>query len=315
MVIYAPSSLPTTSLAAPTMRLSGHSGSVYALAYDPMGSTLASGSFDKKVFLWNTESGDCENYNVLEGHKNAVLDLKFSHADVLVTASADKTLGVWDANTGQRLKKCTAHTGIVNSVDVDQELFCSASDDATVKLWDIRVSRGGLTGSLPHDFAVTSVAYGPDHQVFTAGIDNWIHCWDVRQTQKIYSMKGHTDTITYLSVHPKGTHLLSNSMDQSLRSWDIRPFVQGSRHKKTFTGATHNAEKALLKCSWSGNGHMVSAGSADGMVHIWDELTTEELYLLPGHSGTVHTTIFHPSLTQQIASASSDNTIYVGELD
>jgi Prp8 binding protein len=306
----------TTSLAAPTMRLTGHTGSVYTLAYDPTGTTLASGSFDKKVLLWNTESGDCENYNVLEGHKNAVLDLKFLQDDVLVTASADKTLGAWDTNTGQRLKKCTAHTGIVNSVDVAQggDVFCSASDDATVKLWDVRVSKGGLTASLPHDYSVTSVAYGPDNQVFTGGIDNWIHCWDVRQEQKVYSMKGHTDTITYLSMHPKGTHLLSNSMDQTVRSWDIRPFVQGSRHKKTFTGATHNAEKALLKCAWSGDGQMVSAGSADRMVHIWDELTAEELYLLPGHSGTVQTTIFHPTLSQQIASGSSDNTIYVGEL-
>ena len=325
MVLYSdsgrstPSATTTTRLAAPTLRLTGHTGSVYTLAYDPTGATLASGSFDKTVFLWNAESGQCENFNVLEGHKNAILDLKFlAQGDVVVTASADKSLGAWDANTGKRLKKCTAHTAIVNSVDVDNHqqdaIFFSASDDATVKLWDIRVSRGGLTGSLPHDFAVTSVACGPDHQLFTGGIDNWIHCWDIRQAQKVYSMKGHSDTITYLAVHPKGTHLLSNSMDQSLRSWDIRPFVQGTRHKKTFTGGTHNAEKALLKCAWSGNGQMVSAGSADGMVHIWDELTTEELYLLPGHSGTVHTTIFHPMLSQQIASGSSDKTIYVGEL-
>jgi Prp8 binding protein len=149
----------------------------------------------------------------LEGHKNAILDLKFlSQGDMVVTASADKSLGVWDVNTGKRLKKCTAHTAIVNSVDVDNQqqqqqqdmVFYSASDDATVKLWDIRVSRGGLTGSLPHDFAVTSVACGRIINCFTGGIDNWIHCWDIRQAQKVYSMKGHTDTITYLTVHPEG---------------------------------------------------------------------------------------------------------------
>jgi Prp8 binding protein len=167
---------------------------------------------------------------------------------------------------------------------------------------------------------VTGVACGPDHQLFTGGIDNWIHCsgWDIRQAQKVYSMKGHTDTLPYLTVRAKGTHLLSNSMDQSLRNWDMRPFLQGTRHKKTFTGGTHNTEKALLKCAWSGNCQMVSAGSAHGLVHIWDELTTEELYLLPGHSGTVISTVlhnfFHPMLSQQIASGCSDKAICVGEL-
>ena len=49
------------------------------------------------------------------------------------------------------------------------------------------------------------------------------------------------------------------------------------------------------------------------LVHIWDELTTEEIYYLPGHSGCVNTVVFHPK-ELIIASGSSDKTIYVGEL-
>ena len=71
-------------------------------------------------------------------------------------------------------------------------------------------------------------------------------------------------------------------MDGTLRSWDIRPFIDDSsgkkkRHNKTFVGGSHNAEKGLLNCAWSADGSMVTGGSADRIVHIWDELSAEEV--------------------------------------
>jgi WD40 repeat protein len=49
------SSIRTSSLASSTMKLSGHKGSVYCLAYDPAGEVLCSGSFDSTCLLWNGE--------------------------------------------------------------------------------------------------------------------------------------------------------------------------------------------------------------------------------------------------------------------
>mmetsp|Transcript_7572 Transcript_7572/g.10864 ORF Transcript_7572/g.10864 Transcript_7572/m.10864 type:complete len:405 (-) Transcript_7572:40-1254(-) len=330
----------TSSLSSPTMKLTGHKGSVYALSYSPDGECLVSGSFDMTCLLWNA-TYDCVNFNVLKGHKNAILDVKWNKdSDFVVTASADHTLGWYDATTGERMKRCQGHEGIVNSVDCapsHSRLLISGSDDRTARLWDVR-TRGDV-GILEHDFQCTAVAYGLDgNTVYTSGIDHLISAWDVRSGNKpgqdikrkrsfgahissssssnlIMKMKGHEDIITCLSVHPKGTHLLSNSMDGTLKTWDIRPFVPDGkrRHSKTFHGASHNAEKGLLNCSWNKDGTMVSGGSADKIVHIWDELTTEELYYLPGHSGCVNSVIFHPK-ENVIASASSDKSIFVGEL-
>ena len=78
---------------------------------------MVSASFDMTCLLWMT-GGYYMNYNVLEGHKNAVLDVKWSNDDeYITTASADRTLGWWNANTGARVKKLQGHSGIVNAVD------------------------------------------------------------------------------------------------------------------------------------------------------------------------------------------------------
>ena len=282
VALYNPTSTNTSTFTStvPTQRLYGHKSSVYALEYSPDGQSLASGGFDKNVLLWNCSGeelgygiGQYCNYNVLSGHKNAVLDLKWSNdSESLVTASADKMLMVWDCIEAIRVRKLQGHDGVVNAVDLCQKSIhniCSASDDCTVRLWDARQKKSSCT--IDHEYQVTSVAYAKDgSHIFTGGIDNIVRAWDVRQInagpihEPSYVMKGHTDTITCLSVSPDGAYLLSNSMDGTLKTWDIRPFVDGnSRECKTFHGVKHSAEKGLLKCAWSADGNMVTGGNAD----------------------------------------------------
>ena len=64
----------------------------------------------------------------------------------------------------------------------------------------------------------------------------------------------------------------------------------------------------------SPDGEMVSAGSADGFVYIWDKPTGGVLYKLPGHSGNVTEVAFHPA-EPIIASCGTDKNIYLGEVD
>ena len=52
-----------------------------------------------------------------------------------------------------------------------------------------------------------------------------------------------SDTITGMSLSPDGAHILTNSMDNTLRLFDIRPFAKNDRCLKLFTGHLHNFEK------------------------------------------------------------------------
>lgn len=305
----------TSDLLAPTMLLTGHGAAIYTLEFDPSGQHLASGSFDRKIFLWDV-FGECTNYMVLEGHKNAVLELHWNtDGNQIVSCSADKVVSVWDAEVGQRVKKLTGHTGIVNSCSIARRgppLIASGSDDGAVKLWDARVKR--CLDTFPNKYQVTAVCFSDaTDQIFSGGLDNDIKIWDMRKLEVVTVLEGHQDTITGLSLSPDGSYLLSNSMDNSLCKWDVRAFCEGSRCTGVFKGSQHNAEKLLLSCSWSPDGSKVTAGSSDRMCNIWNVRSQQILYHLPGHHGSLNDSVFHPK-QPIVGTCSSDKQIFLGEI-
>lgn len=306
----------TSSLAAPIMLLTGHASGVYCMKFSPDGAAIASGSHDKEIFLWRT-SEECQNYMVLRGHKNAVLDLHWmTDGSQILSASPDCTLRVWDATTGKQVKRMAEHQSFVNSCCPARRgppLVVSGSDDFTAKLWDLR-ERNSLQ-TFEDQYQICAVAFADaGDKVYTGGIDNVVKVWDLRKGEVVLSLPGHADTVTGMSVSPDGAYLLTNSMDCTLRVWDLRPYAPENRCLKVFQGHMHNLEKNLLKCAWSPDGSRVTAGSADRMVYIWDTTTRRILYKLPGHKGSVNEAVFHPR-EPIIGSCSSDKQIYLGEFD
>lgn len=87
---------------------------------------------------------------------------------------------------------------------------------------------------------MTAVSFNDTaEQIYTGGIDNDIKVWDLRKNELLYSMKGHTDTVTGMALSPDGSYLLTNGMDNTLRIWDIRPYAPQDRCIKIFTGTTN----------------------------------------------------------------------------
>lgn len=305
----------TSSLQAPIMLLTGHKAEIFSVEFSPSGKHIASGSFDKTIMLWNTY-GECENYYLLRGHQNAVLDLHWNSEEThIISCSADKTIQIWDVATGTRAKKYSGHVAAVNSVCPARKgnFIVSGADDGTIRLWDTRQKTS--VENLSTKYAVTSVCFSDDGgQFYSGGLDNDIKIWDWRKLKDVLmKLEGHTDTVTGLSLSHDGSYILSNAMDNKVYIWDVRPFVQGSRLLKEFIGVQHTFEKTLLRCAWSPDGSKISAGSGDRFVYVWDTTTRRILYKLPGHRGAVNAVDFHP-IEPIVASASSDQTIYLGEI-
>lgn len=305
----------TSGLESPIMLLTGHQSAIYTMKFNPSGTIVASGSHDREIFLWNVY-GDCKNFMVLKGHKNAVLDLQWTtDGSNIISASPDKTLRAWDVETGMQIKKMSEHSSVVNSCCPNRRgplNIVSGSDDGTAKLWDIRTR--GATQTFPDKFQITAVCFSDAaDKIFTGGIDNDVKVWDIRRNEVTMTLQGHQDMITGMQLSPDGSYLLTNGMDNRLCIWDMRPYAPQNRCVKIFEGHQHNFEKNLLKCSWSPDGSKVTAGSADRMVYIWDTTSRRILYKLPGHTGSVNETAFHPN-EPIIGSCSSDNQIYLGEI-
>ncbi|EFA74568.1 WD40 repeat-containing protein [Heterostelium album PN500] len=306
----------TSKLKSPIMQLSGHKGEVFTVKFNSTGTAIASGSFDKEIFLWGVYE-DCINYQVLKGHKGSVTELHWDRdGEQLYSVCTDKSVGIWDVKEGRLIKRIREHHAFVNSccpVRRGPPLVATASDDCSARVFDTRKRHSVQT--FQHKYPVTAVCFSDaSDQVITGGIDNVVRVYDIRNNEsELMILQGHSDTVTGLSVSPDGSHLLSNSMDNTLKVWDIRPFAPNNRCVKSLIGAQHGIDKNLLKCAWSPDGSKVTAGSSDSLVYVWDVSSGKILYRLPGHTGVVNQVEFHPN-EPIIASCSADKTIFLGEI-
>jgi len=279
---------------------------------------LASAGFDRKLYLWTVYDEECQNISVMGGHKGAIMELHFSTSgENIYTCSTDKFVSVWSVETGQRIRKMKGHQNFINSVRNARrgvETLVSGSDDNLIKIWDAR--KKYVCHTMDNGYQTTAVCLNDTaEQVISGGIDNDLKIWDIRKNEILYKLKGHTDTVTGISLSPCGSYVLSNSMDNTLRIWDIRPYCASpDRCVKVLQGHSHNFEKNLLKCAWSKDGAMVSAGSADRFVYVWDVAGKKLIYKLPGHLGSVNDVDFHPK-EPIILSGSSDKMLFMGELE
>eukprot|EP01006_Ploeotia_vitrea_P057851 TRINITY_DN68372_c0_g1_i1.p1 TRINITY_DN68372_c0_g1~~TRINITY_DN68372_c0_g1_i1.p1 ORF type:complete len:354 (-),score=23.90 TRINITY_DN68372_c0_g1_i1:53-1084(-) len=311
----------TSDLAHPNLRLTGHSEAVLTCKFAPNGDTFASGSWDKKIFLWQTFE-DNNNFAVLKGHNNAVLELHYStDSSTIFSCGADKTAQIFDLESLTRIKKIKAHEGVVNSCCPTRrgtQMLATGSDDGTCKIWDMRTPRRPAA-KLELEYPITSVQFSDQaDQLYLGTTTGVIDVYELRKNTQLYSLQGHTDIITGGAVSEDGNYLLSNSMDNTVRCWDVRPFVKGGdsqRSVKVFGPILHGSDKNLLKPCWSPDGSRIAAGSCEHppSVWIWDFATRKYLYKLAGHKGVINEVAFHP-VQPIVLSCSSDKTLLLGEL-
>ncbi|MDF5730295.1 MAG: serine/threonine protein kinase, partial [Rhizonema sp. PD38] len=118
--------------------LTGHSSWVISVAISPDGNTLASGSNDKTIKLWNLATG--EQTRTLQGHSDLVHSVAISpDGKTLTSGSVDKTIKLWNLATGEQIRTLQGHSDSVISVAIspDGKTLASGSFDKTIKIWRI----------------------------------------------------------------------------------------------------------------------------------------------------------------------------------
>ena len=283
-------------------RLSGHDAGAIAVAFSPDGKTIASGSQDNSVILWNS---DGERKNIAIEHQGSVNDVAFSpDGKSIASASADNTVKLWNPD-GTLLATLEGHKGDVRAVAFDPEgkSIASASDDETVKLWNLDGSNiATLEG---HSDEVKAIAFSPDGKLIaSASDDETVKLWD-RDGNLLDTLSGHNDEANAVAFSPDGKLIASGSDDKTVKLW-----LPDGTLFKTLEGHSDGV-KAV---AFSPDGKLIASASDDKTVRLWDRDGTLRS-TFSGHSGGIKSLSFSPDRNNPaIASASQDNTVRLWKL-
>ncbi|UUU21640.1 nSTAND1 domain-containing NTPase [Streptomyces sp. DSM 40750] len=281
-------------------RLTGHTGTVSALAYNPDGKTLATGSFDGTVRLWDTATG--RNRKVLTGgdHTALVRTVAFSPDGRTLATSGGEEVRLRDAATGRVRDSLTvrvaeedslasvgfAHDGRALAVRENGQVLDVASGRVLTTL-------KGPTG------LELAAAFSPDGRTLaTSTRDHTAQLWDLATGRVLFTLKSSTGVVSSLAFDPDGKTLVTGTEDGTVHLWD----VADGKQRTTLTSASSRVETM----AFSPDGKTLAAGSYDGTVRLWDLATGRVRTTLTGHINPVMSVAFSPD-GNQLAAGNEDS--------
>ncbi|KAI5464587.1 nuclear distribution protein pac1-1 [Mariannaea sp. PMI_226] len=256
----------------PRHSLESHREMVNCIAFHPTSASIASGSDDYTIKIWDWELGELER--TIKGHTRAVLDVDFGGPKtgiLLASCSSDLTIKLWDpANEYQNIRTLAGHDHIVSAVRFISsgagDLLVSASGDKTIKLWNV-----------------------------TTG-----YC--------LMTLQGHAGWVRDVCSSMDGAFLLSASNDQTARLWDISGPTPDNKlvmigHDNVVkccafappASYRHLASMAGLKKvpPATNKAEFMATGSRDKTIKLWDARGMC-IKTLIGHDNWVSALVFHP---------------------
>ena len=217
------------STGIPTQKLTGDLAGAAGVAFSPDGKTLALAT-GLEVQLRRVDDGTLVSH--LEGHQSTVHSVAFSPSgSILASGAYDRTIRLWDAETGKELRRLEGHEDTVTTVAFSPDgcalVSGSGLGDRTIRLW--RVEDGSLMSTLrSHSSGVTSSAFRADGRVLASGsYDNTVRLWSAEHGLLLHILEGHTDAVLSVAFSPHGRILASGSVDRTVRLWRTRIILAG----------------------------------------------------------------------------------------
>ncbi len=239
----------------------------------------------------------------------------------LATASADRSLQVWDLQSGSLLRRIVPDrnrpdpdlTYLTRSEPLsalatspDGRWIALGHPDGVIDLWEAS-SRKWKRGLLGHDGTVTALAFDPGgNRLASAGMDRIVRIQDINDVGESKRFGLISTDVTTLAFAPDGDVLGVAGTDAAIRLFDLT-----SDDPPTVLARHTSAVQAL---SFSGDGDLLATGGRDWSIRIWDLATGKVRRRLEGHRGPIRTLAFGPGGTQ-VASASEDGTARIWDAD
>ncbi|HJU03827.1 MAG TPA: WD40 repeat domain-containing protein [Nitrospiraceae bacterium] len=316
----------------------GHSHGVWAVAFAPDGSTLASGGVDRLIRLWDIETG--RMLKSLRGHTQDIRAAVFTpDGQTLVTGSDDRTIRMWNTKTGEPTKLLFTrydHNVVSLSLSPDGLMLARGSHNKDLKIWEVTTGTELMTllgkDQYDHHWSVC-VAFSPDGIHLASGNDiGKIKLWEVLPSgEEKLQHKGHwqeatddemSDTrgffvedeggfnkpmdywIGAIVFTPDGKLLVTGSRDATIKFFEM-PNLTEARTLKGHAGWVRSL-------AVSPDGKVLASASDDHTIKLWDIESGRHFRTLRIHTGPVRCVTFSPD-GLRLASASWDRTVKLWE--
>jgi WD40 repeat protein/transcriptional regulator with XRE-family HTH domain len=289
-----------------------HTAAVQALAFSPDEQTLATGSWDGTIKLWNLENGALL---WLGQHTGSIHRLVFTpDGRTLASGGDDAAIRLWDISTGKHLQTLSCQSSAVYALawSPDGSLLASGSVDGSIRLWQMQGIQAAQPGTATrlltgHSGLVWSVAFAPDgHTLASGSFDRTVKLWDVESLEVRETLAGHTAPVNALAWSPDGSLLASGSRDQMIWLWDVE--------RGSYRMALHGHTAIVHDLAFTPDGRSLLSGSEDGTLRVWNVERGQCTRVIQGYAVTLYDVAWNPG-GSRLASAGSDTLVTIWESD
>jgi WD40 repeat protein len=282
--------------------LRGHTRAIYPLAFSPDGRWLASGSWDKKVRLWDAATG--ESCCAPLRHPGVVWGLAYGPDGTWLVSGtdADNRLRVWDMVTARVRQVIPAGAGIVRFVTVSPDgrrVAATTLDPQDNKHYLHVCDRA--SGERLFSAEGGALAYSPDGRWLAARAADAkvVLLLDAQTHETAARFLGHDKYVESAAFSHDSRLLASCSHDRTVRLWEV-----GGDACRVLRGHTDE----VFAAAFHPGGRRLATGGRDRAVWLWDLERDEEVARLPGHTSFVMSLAFSPD-GATLASGSGDATV------
>ncbi|KAL9010450.1 MAG: hypothetical protein Q9173_004619 [Seirophora scorigena] len=248
---------------------SGHTKSVTDTTFSPTGTHFLTGSYDRHMKLWDTETGAC--ISRFQTSSKAVPHVLRFHPSTdtheFLVGTSDKKIVQFDSRSGEMTQEYDHHLQAVNTITFCDEnrRFITTSDDRSLRAWEYNIPVPIKYIAEPHLFSLVRAA-----------------------------------------PHPNGKSVAFQSADNQIVVYASTDRFRQNR-KKSFRG--HNTAGYAIDVSVSPDGQFLMSGDSSGFVCFWDFKSCKMWHKIQAHEGATVCAQWHPKESSKVATAGLDGAI------